>query len=157
MLSASPITLHQAHLLHQLYGSAPAYFGLLGTPMPSRHEVEREVELALLDPRRQLELLWQGEQLIGALDTKRHFPQGGDLTINLLLIAGPCQGQGHGSRAVLDLEARLPTDVGRLLASVLGDNSRAARFWQRHGYRHAIDALPVMTWYAKDVSAAVNV
>ena len=155
MLNASPITLHHAHLLHQLYLSAPAYFELLGTPVPSQSEVEREVDLALLDAQRRLELLWRGEHLIGALDTKRHFPRGGDLTINLLLIAGPYQGQGFGTCAARDLERRLPTDTKRLLASVLGNNVRAARFWRRQGYRYAIDARPVMEWYAKDVGATV--
>ncbi len=156
MLNAQPISPHHAHLLHRLYASTPQYFEMLGTPVPTLHEVEREVELALLDPRRRLELLFEGEDLVGYLDYKLHYPSRGDITINLLLVAGEHQGHGYGSRAVAHLEERLPAGTKRLLASVLGTNERAARFWQRHGYAFAIDARPVMVWYAKPVGAAAS-
>ena len=51
-----------------------------------------------------------------------------------------------------DLEARLPPGTTRVLASVLGNNPRGARFWERQGYTFALDARPVMTWYAKAVA-----
>ena len=155
MLNAQTISPHHAHLLHRLYATTPQYFEMLGTPVPTLHEVEREVELALLDPRRRLELLFDGEELVGYLDYKLHYPSRGDITINLLLVSGPHQGQGYGSRAVTHLEERLPAGTKRLLASVLGNNERAATFWRRHGYAFAIDARPVMEWYAKPVGTPV--
>ena len=47
------------------------------------------------------------------------------------------------------LEARLPPGTRRVLASVLGDNPRGARFWERLGYTFELDARPSMVWYAK--------
>jgi len=149
VLKVRPLTLQDSSLLHHLYVSAPNYFQTLGTPIPTLLEVEREVQLALLDPRRRLELLYAEDDLIGCLDYKIHYPARGDLTINLLLVAEKLQSRGYGSRAVIDLEERLPAGVKRVLASVLGHNERAARFWERQGYVFAIDASPVMEWYAK--------
>lgn len=159
MLTAQPLALPDAPVLHRLYRATPQYFEILGTPIPSVGEVRREVELALLDPRRRLEVLFESDpdapgrapEPVGALDYKLHYPSRGDVTINLLLIAEHCQGRRLGSRALHALEERLPGGVRRVLASVLGNNERGARFWQRHGYSFAIDARPVMTWYAKDV------
>lgn len=151
MLDLKPMTWQLAPLVHDLYAQTPQYFQTLGTPVPSPHEVEREVELALLDPRRRLELLYDGVELVGCLDYKLHYPAPGDVTINLLLIAGHCQSRGHGSKALAHFEGRLPEGTRRVLASVLGNNARAADFWRRHGYAFAIDARPVMEWYAKEV------
>lgn len=156
MLDPQPMTPHHAHRLHDLYASTPQYFATLGTPVPSPHEVQREVELALRDPRRRLELLYDGPQLIGCLDYKLHYPARGDITINLLMIAGPYQSQGYGGVALRHFEDHLPAGTRRLLASVLGSNERAARFWQRHGFSFAIDARPVMEWYAKPVHAGTG-
>lgn len=153
-LRVQPMTLHDAPLLHQLYLGTPTYFQTLGTPIPAGREVQREVQLALLDPRRRLELLFDQARLVGCLDYKLHYPARGDITINLLLIAGDVQNQGYGSSAMRHFEGRLPDDSRRLLASVLGSNARAARFWRRHGYSFAIDARPVMEWYAKTVTCA---
>ena len=149
-LRALPLALHQAPILHELYGATPSYFALLGSPVPSLHEVTQDVETALYDPRRCLELLHWGEggELIGSLDYKMDYPQPGDVTINLLLIRGDQQSQGLGAYAVRHLEQRLP-DARRLLASVLGDNVRAVKFWENLGFTFATDARPVMTWYAK--------
>ncbi|GAA5514446.1 hypothetical protein Dcar01_03201 [Deinococcus carri] len=151
-MNVTPLALHHAPLLHTLYAAAPGYFELLGTRVPSPREVERDVEIALLDPRRRLELLFDAAgELVGSLDCKLDYPEAGDLTINLLLIREDRQSQGLGRQAVRDLEARLPPGTGRILASVLGNNPRGARFWERLGYTFARDARPVMTWYAKPV------
>ncbi|EYB69374.1 N-acetyltransferase GCN5 [Deinococcus phoenicis] len=153
-MNVTPLALHHAPLLHTLYAAAPGYFELLGTRVPSLSEVERDVEIALLDPRRRLELLFgPAGDLIGSLDCKRDYPEPGDLTINLLLIREDRQSQGLGRQAVRELEARVPPGTTRILASVLGDNPRGARFWERLGYTFALDARPVMTWYAKPVVA----
>ena len=165
-LALHPVALQHAPLLHELYLRTPDYFSLLGTRPPSLGEVERDVQTALFDPRRCLELIYcesvmPGEP-IGSLDYKLNFPEADDVTINLLLIRGDLQNSGLGQRVVRMLEARLratqrqtlqdPHTQGtspRLLASVLGENPRAVAFWKRLGFRFATDARPVMTWYAK--------
>lgn len=154
-LNVTPLALHHAPLLHRLYQSAPGYFDLISTRVPSASEVLRDVEIALLDPRRSLELVYddQGE-LIGSLDCKRDYPETGDLTINLLLIREDRQSQGLGEQVVRHLETHAPPGTTRILASVLGDNPRGARFWERLGYSFTLDARPVMSWYAKPLSRA---
>lgn len=153
-MKATPLALHHAPLLHALYAAAPGYFALLGTRVPTPAEVTRDVEIALLDPRRRLELLHDDAgEFVGSLDYKLDYPEDGDLTINLLLIREDRQSQGLGERAVRDLEGRLSPRTGRVLASVLGDNPRGARFWERQGFAFALDARPVMTWYAKPLAA----
>ncbi|WP_221089650.1 GNAT family N-acetyltransferase [Deinococcus aquaedulcis] len=151
-MNVTPLALHHAPLLHQLYAASPGYFELLSTRLPTLSEVQRDVEVALLDPRRSLELLLDERgEVIGSLDCKRDFPESGDLTINLLLIREDRQSQGWGRRAVRHLEGRVPPGTTRILASVLGDNPRGARFWERLGFTFTLDARPVMTWYARPV------
>ena len=154
-LCVRPLALPQAPLLHELYQATPGYFALLGSKTPSLQEVTREVETALFDPRRCLELLYRGEELIGSLDYKLNYPRIGDVTINLLLIRGDIQSRGLGTGVVREFEQRLP-DAQRLLASVLGNNARAVRFWERLGFAFATDARPVMTWYAKALPASTG-
>ncbi len=115
------MALHHAPLLHELYLRTPDYFALLGTRPPSLGEVERDVQTALFDPRRCLELIYQrakmpGESVpeesvlgepIGSLDYKLNFPEMDDVTINLLLIRGDLQSSGLGQQVVRMLEARL--------------------------------------------------
>lgn len=152
-MTVQAMGLHLVPQLHDLYTATPDYFKLLGTSVPTRHEVESEVATALLDPRRHLELLLDDGEVVGCLDTKWAYPQVGDLTINLLLIRSDLQRRGYGAQAVRDLERRLPPGTTRILASVLGENAAAARFWERLGFDFAIDARPAMTWYAKAVGA----
>lgn len=155
-MKVTPLALHHAPLLHTLYAAAPGYFALLGTRVPTAREVERDVEIALLDPRRRLELLFDPSgELVGSLDCKLDYPTPGDLIINLLLIREDRQSRGLGEQAVRDLEARVARSTGRILASVLGDNPRGARFWERLGYTFALDARPAMTWYAKSLAEPV--
>jgi ribosomal protein S18 acetylase RimI-like enzyme len=158
-LSIQKMALQHAPLLHGLYQAAPGYFELLGSALPSLHEVTRDLETALYDPRRCLELLYVDGRLVGSLDYKLDYPHSGDVTINLLLIRGELQSSGLGRRAVRDLERRLPrsgSGEGRLLASVLGENQRAVKFWESQGFTFATDARPVMTWYAKPLQTSVN-
>lgn len=151
-MNVTPLALHHAPLLHALYEGTPGYFRLLGTAVPTPQEVRRDVEIALGDPRRRLELLNdESGELVGSLDYKLDFPEPGQVTLNLLLIREGRQSQRLGEQAVRDLEARLPRGTTRVLAGVLGDNPRGARFWERLGYRFSLDARPVMTWYAKDL------
>lgn len=155
-LNATPLALHHAPLLHNLYNAAPGYFALLGTRNPNFSEVQRDVEIALLDPRRKLELLHDDHgELVGSLDYKLNYPERGDLTINLLLIREDHQSQGLGEQAVRDLETRVPAGITRLLASVLGDNPRGAKFWERLGFVFTLDARPAMSWYAKAVGVSI--
>lgn len=156
-ITIKPIALPNASQLHQLYLATPSYFNLLGSPVPSLQEVIRDIETALYDPRRKLELLYIGRELVGSLDYKVNYPYQGDVTINLLMMRGDMQSRGLGKAVVRDLERRLTDDprMGsqRLLASVLGDNQRAIQFWERLGFTFATDARPVMTWYAKQLQA----
>ena len=39
-----------------------------------------------------------------------------------------------------------------MLASIYGDNPRARKFWERLGYQFAIDAKPLLVWYAKELN-----
>lgn len=147
---ATPLALHHAPMLHSLYAATPGYFALLGSRVPSLGDVEREIEIALLDPRRALRLLHDDQgALVGSLDCKNDYPQLGDVTINLLLIREDRQSERLGEQAVQYLESHVPDSTTRILASVLGDNPRGARFWERLGYTFTLDARPAMMWYAK--------
>jgi len=42
--------------------------------------------------------------------------------------------------------------VRRVLASIYGQNPGARRFWEALGYAFAIDAKPVLDWYAKQLA-----
>lgn len=155
------MAMQHAPLLHQLYLCTPDYFSLLGTRPPSLGEVEHDVQTALFDPRRCLELIYRESteqaEPIGSVDYKLDFPEAGDVTINLLMVRGDLQSSGLGQQAVLQLESRLREGLKeragaaapRLFASVLGENPRAVAFWERLGFSFATDARPVMTWYAK--------
>jgi GNAT superfamily N-acetyltransferase len=162
-LRTRPVTLADTSILHHLYQQSERYFKIIAAPIPLEVDVRSELESALSDPRRHLEFLLDAntdpanpEQVVGYLDLKFNYPNHGDATINLLLIAQPFQSDGWGSRTVQDLEARLQTGqiarvptVHRLLAGIYAENPSAMRFWERHGYHFAIDARPVLAWYEK--------
>lgn len=149
-LDVTPLVPHLAPLLHNLYQSTPGYFQLLGSRIPNLSEVQADVNTAFSDPRRHQELLHDEHgELVGSLDYKMGYPQPGDVTINLLLIREDRQNQHLGAQAVQQLESRLPPGTRRVLASVLGENPRGARFWERQGYAFELDARPSMVWYAK--------
>ena len=176
-LRTRPVTLADISILHHLYQQSERYFKIIAAPIPLEVDVRSELESALCDPRRHLEFLLDADptnvdptnagsgqaQVVGYLDLKFNYPQHGDATINLLLIAEPFQSDGWGSRTVQDLEARLqsgridhaPT-VHRLLAGIYAENPGAMRFWERHGYHFAIDARPVLAWYEKILDVPVT-
>jgi ribosomal protein S18 acetylase RimI-like enzyme len=87
------------------------------------------------------------------LDYKLDYPEPGDATVNLLLIHSGCQRLGWGTWVVRHLEERLRGRCRRVLAAVYGRNPAACGFWERQGYRFAIDAKPVLDWYAKELPA----
>lgn len=89
--------------------------------------------------------------VVGYLDYKLDYPEYGDATVNLLLIHGGLQSRGFGRHCVADLEARLAGRARRVLASIYGQNPRAERFWRSLGYHFAIDAKPILDWYAKSL------
>lgn len=149
---ARPLSVQEAPLLHDLYRMTPNYFEMLGTRLPKPEDVQADVMTAQLDKRRRLELLFDAQnQLVGSLDYKMDYPQAGDVTINLLLIRQSLQGQHLGEAAIRDLERRLPVGTSRLLASVIGNNPRGVRFWQRLGFKFDRAAYPSMTWYSKEL------
>jgi GNAT superfamily N-acetyltransferase len=166
-LRTRPVTLADTSILHRLYQQSERYFKIIAAPIPLEVDVRSELESALSDPRRHLEFLLDAEsehdRVVGYLDLKFNYPNHGDATINLLLIAEPFQSDGWGSRTVQDLESRLqsgridhaPT-VHRLLAGIYAENPGAMRFWERHGYHFAIDARPVLAWYEKILGVPVT-
>lgn len=150
-LRTQPATTRDAPRIFALYCGAPRYFDLLSAPLPTLPEVERELEAAAQDPKRCVELLYEEGQTVGYLDYKLDYPEPGDATVNLLLIPETLQSRGYGRRSMVLLEAHLQGRATRVLASVYGSNARARRFWRSLGYRFAIDARPVLEWYAKEL------
>jgi len=166
-----PAEATDASLVHRLYLKTPSYFDIISIPVPTLAEVETDLETAARDPRRFTELVLapahrqpqvppdealqdprSGRQVVGYLDYKLNYPVAGDATVNLLLVEGDVQGRGIGSSCVRDLERRLRGRVRRVLASIYGQNPRARRFWEGLGYAFAIDAKPILDWYAKKIA-----
>lgn len=160
-----------AKLVHEVYLQTPRYFEIISIPLPTLAEVERELEAAAQDGRRFVELIFAAGRngarpsppeaatagnVIGYLDYKLDYPQPGDATVNLLLIIEPLQSRGFGRRVVRDLERRLSGRVHRVLASIYGQNPRAERFWRSLGYHFAIDAKPILDWYAKVLAPSAS-
>ena len=153
-----------AERIHELYVAAPGYFDILSIPLPSATEVRTELVAAASDERRRTELVLideapetaapardpvSGALVAGYLDLTLDYLEPNDATVNLLLIRADLQGLGLGSACMRNLETRLDGRVTRLLASIYGRNPRAERFWRSLGYAFAIDAAPVLEWYAK--------
>jgi ribosomal protein S18 acetylase RimI-like enzyme len=167
-VATRPASVRDAETIHAIYQQAPQYFDIISIPIPTLSEVKLELSVAAQDPKRNVELVlvadgsapWgvlepEGDmRAVGYLDYKLDYPEGGDATINLLLIAGPCQGRGYGRQCVMDLERRLAGRARRVLASIYGQNPAATRFWRSLGYAFAIDAKPILEWYAKPLEAA---
>lgn len=144
--------------MHAIYCGAPSYFDALSIPLPTVREVQTELETAAADPRRSTELVLahlgpDESQVAGYLDVTLAYLEPDDATVNLLLVREELQGRGIGSEAIRRLEERLAGRVSRVLASVYGKNARAQRFWRSLGYVFAIDAAPVLEWYAKRLGA----
>ena len=158
-----PASPADAELVYKVYCATPGYFQIISIPDPTLIEVKGELEAAFMDERRFTELLfapgdgqWSNiidpqtdRQVVGYLDYKLDYPESGDGTVNLLLILESLQSKGLGRQFVHDLEDRLRGQVKRILASIYGQNHRAERFWKTLGYSFAIDAKPVLDWYAK--------
>lgn len=161
-----PASVADAALVHALYAATPGYFDIISIPLPTPSEVETELAAAGSDPRRCVELVlapeglelpptWElqdplsGRPVVGYLDYKLDYPEARDATVNLLLVHHRLQSRGIGARCVRDLEKRLKGRASRVLASIYGQNPRAERFWRALGYAFAIDAKPLLDWYAK--------
>ncbi|MEX2536749.1 MAG: GNAT family N-acetyltransferase [Trueperaceae bacterium] len=158
-----------APLVHAIYLDTPGYFDIISIPVPTLAEVETDLLTAARDARRQVELVfapaaldlsgWKlldpttGRPVVAYLDYKLDYPEPGDATVNLLLVHGDLQSRGVGQECVADLEKRLSRrgSTKRLLASIYGQNPRAERFWRTLGYAFAIDAKPILDWYAKEL------
>ncbi len=151
MLSTRPVGLLDTRTLQGLYAATPKYFDILAAPIPAEPDVQAEIEIALADSRRQLQFYLDNEEVVAYLDLKFDYPQAGDATINLLLVPEALQSKRYGSQIVQDLESQLLLlgKTKRILAGVYGDNVGAVRFWERLGYSFAVDARPIMSWYAK--------
>jgi len=158
-----------APLVHALYLATPEYFDLISIPGPTLEEVRTDLETAARDPRRHIELVVEpnrppladaerfadaitGGWVVGYLDYKVDYPDLGDVTVNLLLVHGALHDRGIGRRTVRDFEARWRGVARRVLASIYGRNPGARRFWEGLGYTFAIDARPILDWYAKSLA-----
>lgn len=161
-----PVAVRDAGLVHAVYHSTPSYFDTISIPLPTSAEVRTEILAARGDDRRHIELIlgdpaWRapglirdpqtGRPLAGVLDYKVAYPEPADATVNLLLVHAAVQGRGLGALVVADLERRLAGTTRRVLAAVYGRNPSACGFWEHLGYRFAIDARPVLDWYAKEL------
>ena len=161
-----------APLVHDLYTATPAYFDIISIPVPTLQEVATDIATAIQDPRRFIEIVLledaehervgaeagclpdpvTGLPVAGYLDSTLDYPQEGDATVNLLLVRHGLQSYGVGTACAEDLERRLAGRAQRMLASIYGENPRARKFWERLGYRFAIDAKPLLDWYAKELT-----
>ena len=167
-----PAGADDAGLVHALYLATPAYFDAIGKPVPTssevrtdlmlaEHDERRRVVLAVLDDRAEATALPAGVPhdagsdgpVVAYVDYKLDYPDVGDATVNLLLVHGALQSRGYGAAVVGALEERVRGRARRVLASIYGSNPRARRFWERLGYRFAIDARPVLEWYGKRLDA----
>jgi ribosomal protein S18 acetylase RimI-like enzyme len=154
-----PVTLEDVQYVQGLYQRSKRYFDIIAADIPNQFDVSRELESALGDARRYLELYFKDNnpEPFGYLDLKFDYPKPGDATINLLLIAQDVQSSGFGTSIVTNLEQRLnagafaPRRVRRVLAGIYGENPGAVKFWERLGYHFAVDARPVLAWYAKEL------
>jgi ribosomal protein S18 acetylase RimI-like enzyme len=172
VLHLRPAGPDDAGVVHALYLATPAYFDAIGKPVPTPSEVRTDLILAERDDRRRVVLAVldgsadgaalpadvprdaaTGAPVVAYLDYKVDYPDVGDATVNLLLVHGALQSRGYGAAAVAELEERLRGRVHRVLASIYGSNPRAKRFWERLGYRFAIDARPVLEWFGKRLDA----
>lgn len=151
----------QAERVHALYLATPAYFAALSIPMPSVEEVRTDLATAAQDPRRRTQLVARPVvaddpdgplEDVAYLDVTLDYLGPGDATVNVLLVRGDRHRQGIGSTVAADLQRRLQGRCRRLLASVYGRNPVARRFWTSQGFHFAIDAAPVLEWYAKRLS-----
>lgn len=168
-VATRPADVQDAPLVHALYLETPGYFEIISIPVPTLAEVETDLRTAARDTRRRVELIFapfelelpdwhisdprSGRKVVGYLDYKLDYPEPGDATVNLLLVHGELQSRGVGKSCALDLEGRLRDQgsVRRVLASIYGRNPRAERFWVSLGYSFAIDARPILDWYAKEL------
>ncbi len=151
-------SLADAERIFAIYSQSPSYFDIISIPLPTLEEVKRELEAAAHDPKRHTELMvtkeddLEGcERVVGYLDYKLDYPEAGDATVNLLLIPENLQNRGYGRLCIGELETKLKGRAKRVLASIYGRNPRAEGFWRSLGYTFAIDAKPVLDWYAKEL------
>ncbi len=155
-----------AELVHSVYVQTPQYFDIIAIEMPTLTEVKGELEAAQRDSCRHTELILacpelpfesgivdsqSKRQVLGFLDYKINYPETKDVTVNLLMVSGNLQAKGIGQTVMADLEQRLEGRTRRVLASIYGRNTAATRFWKRMGYHFAIDAQPILDWYAKEL------
>ncbi len=161
-----PASSKDAELVHSIYSQTPQYFEIIAIEMPTLTEVRGELEAAERDACRHTEVILSCEdlpyesgildpqsnrQVLGFLDYKRNYPETKDVTVNLLMVTGQLQAKGIGQKVMTELEQRLEGRTKRVLASIYGRNTGATRFWKRMGYHFAIDAQPILDWYAKEL------
>lgn len=156
-----PVGPDEAERVHALYLGTPVYFDMLSIPLPSIDEVRTDLSIASTDARRTTEIVRavvprsRPDPIdVAYLDMTLDYLRPGDATVNLLLVRGDLQRLGIGRSIVDDVLRRLEGRYRRVLASVYGRNPDARRFWTSLGFHFAIDAAPVLEWYAKRLGPA---
>lgn len=135
--------------LFGLFEQAREYSLLVEGRLPTLEEAQQE----LLDcpPGKALEDkffggYWLNDRLVGCADLIRGYPEPQIAYLGLLLFAQSCQGQGLGTKALVQLvEMARSWGCNHMRLAVIDTNPRALAFWQREGfceiYRKATQAF----------------
>jgi ribosomal protein S18 acetylase RimI-like enzyme len=89
-----------------------------------------------VDPATNLRLgLFEGDRLIGKVDTAFGYPEPKDGYIGLMLLDPKARRAGHGTRLLRVVEDRARArGARRLLVAVLVENAAGRAFWARSGF-----------------------
>lgn len=146
-----PLSAEHAAPLQAVYMAAPAYWSLFGLTNLPPDQAARDLADAAETPERAILGILQrvnptdptaGHTMIGAIDLRRHFPDEGDVTLGLLIVAEPYQRQGIGRAAWGLLEPWLAQQPGLTTARLAVEqfNVPALRFFTALGFSMTGDA-----------------
>jgi GNAT superfamily N-acetyltransferase len=93
---------------------------------PAGHPIEKKLVFGLE----------RDDELVGALDVLRDYPQPGDWYLGLLLLEPQSRSGGLGERVVANLRSWIAGQGGRAIRLAVRDvNEDGARFWMRVGFQ----------------------
>lgn len=128
-------------LLQRVFEESPSYFGrVTGVSMPPSDEAQKLFSTFPPGTGREAKHvfgIFMGEALVGCLDVVRGYPKRNFAFIGLLLLSESHKGQGVGSEAYRQLEARVTqhwAEVNVLRLSVLESNNIVMPFWRKMGF-----------------------
>jgi RimJ/RimL family protein N-acetyltransferase len=140
-----PLSAEHAAPLQAVYVAAPRYWAHFGLDALPPDQATRDLAAAADDPTRSILGILQrvqpdnpsaGQQMIGAVDMRRHYPAEQDVTVGLLIVAEPYQRQGIGRAAWALLEGWLAQQPGLSVAHLAIEqfNLPALHFFTALGY-----------------------